>query len=56
MPHHLSLGFLEILSLTVEGLKQQFRNVDFCVPFPDIILLRVQALSSITVIRAGDQS
>ena len=48
-------GFLEILSLTVEGLKQQFRNVDFCVPFPDIILPRVQALGGITVIRSDDQ-
>jgi len=49
-------GFLKILSLTVEGLKQQFRNVDFCVLFPDIILSRAQAFSGITVIRADDQS
>jgi len=56
MPHYLSLGFLKILSLKVEGLKQQFRNVHFCVPFPDIILPRVQTFTGITVIRAGDQS
>ena len=42
-------GFLEILSLTVEGLKQQFRNVDFCAPFPVIILPCVQALRGIIV-------